>query len=84
MSCYKCGKELPPGQVECEEGCGVNLFGGPSPAELEAEAMLARELINGAVGAALVARHLMRMGAASGKLEANVEGRKFLIFVKEL
>jgi hypothetical protein len=25
MSCWKCGKELPTGQTECEYGCGVSV-----------------------------------------------------------
>lgn len=24
MSCFKCGRDLPPGEVECPDGCTLN------------------------------------------------------------
>lgn len=85
-SCYKCGKDLPDGQVECDPFC-VNSPTGSVSKEmdlLQAEASLVQELQNSTENAVALARHLDNMGAAAAKLEIEINGRRFLIFVKEL
>jgi hypothetical protein len=83
-NCYKCGKDLPAGQVECEYGCAV-AEGLPDDSEqLAAEAELAEELHFGAVAARMVAGHLLRMGGNAAKLVVERDGQRVLVFVKVL
>ena len=93
-NCFKCGKELPEGQVECEYGCD-----GKTPRildedemskaiqelnDLAAEAELAQVLEDGTTAFAAAARHLREMGAGSGRQIVDIEGEKYLVFVKRL
>ena len=85
-SCYKCGKDLPAGEVECDPFCVNDLTNDfKKDAELlQAEAALVQELQHSTENAVALARHLDRMGAAAAKLEIEYEGRRFLVYVKEL
>ena len=85
-SCYKCGKDLPEGQVECEPFCFNDQTSDfRKDAELlQAEAALVQELEGSTANALALAKHLDTMGAAAAKLEIEYEGRRFLVYVKEL
>ena len=85
-NCWKCGKTLPEGQVECEYGCATVLqnIRPPQFEDLQAEAELAQELTCGLVQARSLAVHVDNMGAGAMKLEVEVNGRKYLFFVKRV
>jgi hypothetical protein len=83
-NCYKCGKDLPDPQVECELGCGHAESLRDDSAQLAAEADLAEELHFGEVAARMVAGHLLRMGGNAAKLVVERDGQRVLVFVKVL
>lgn len=87
-SCYKCGRDLTEGQVECEPFCTADEVNPVNfkneAAELQAEANLAQELQSSAENSLALAKHLDAMGASAAKLIVEYEGRRFLVFVKEL
>ena len=75
-SCWKCGRELPEGQVECEYGCG--------PIAIE-ERALGAELKTGDDAAEALARHVHRMGAAKFQRSVRVaDGAHYLVAVSKV
>ena len=96
-TCWKCGQELPEGQVECEDGCqpqALRELMAMSPsgmartqkelADLAAEAELASILKEGHDAAEGLVRHLINMGAGCARVNVELNGEKFLVFVKRL
>ena len=83
-TCWKCGRDLPEGQVECEDVCRPPKL--PTFAEAAAlnEPSIAGELDRGIAAALLVAKHLEEMDAATARMEVELNGVKYLVFVKRL
>ncbi|HTB85998.1 MAG TPA: hypothetical protein VK742_20300 [Candidatus Sulfotelmatobacter sp.] len=77
-NCWKCGKPLPEGQVECEYGCA----GG---GELDAQTQeLAKELKTGHIAAFALAMHLQKMGAANCRRMVQIGDEKYLVSVERI
>lgn len=77
-TCYKCGKELPAPQVECDDECGPTLPPlAPTPAVLE-------EVARGRAAIKAVLEHLQKMGCNRFKGENEINGRRYSIQIEEL
>lgn len=65
-NCWKCGRELPDGQTECEDACP----GSDAAQDLD----LDRELNRGAAAAQALAKHLEDMGAGKFQTAVSLNG----------
>ena len=72
-TCFKCGRELPGTEVECEDGCPI------SGSELEA---LEPELARGSVAAYELVKHVIAMGAAGIDCSVEIGGRAYRVTVQ--